>query len=317
MRPPAPARARPRAAGTGAARRGAARSATSTTWLVGGTPVEVELARSSRCGRGPSDSSAAIRSTSSSVSSRRARRATCRTCSRSIMRRPILGGWTRRHRARRAAARTRSRPRRCARRRSTHQAPAGDAARRTASPIQRRRRVDDLAEDPGRARAARATDEQRRRARGDRRASGRPTERDRGAVRSSDDQRRARPAPTQHEQRRPSSHAQPADQPLAARRTSRGTALTSSADRADPGQQLTAAQGRHGCSPRAPARRPACSSAARSVLRSRQAIVIGPTPPGTGVIAPATSRHRVEVDVAARGRRRCGSCPRRSRSRRA
>ena len=29
--------------------------------------------------------------------------------------------------------------------------------------------------------------------------------------------------------------------------------------------------------------------AACSVLRSRQAIVIGPTPPGTGVIAPATS----------------------------
>ncbi len=26
-----------------------------------------------------------------------------------------------------------------------------------------------------------------------------------------------------------------------------------------------------------------------SVLRSRQAIVIGPTPPGTGVIAPATA----------------------------
>ena len=35
---------------------------------------------------------------------------------------------------------------------------------------------------------------------------------------------------------------------------------------------------------RAPAIRAACS-----VLRSRQAIVIGPTPPGTGVIAPATS----------------------------
>ena len=36
------------------------------------------------------------------------------------------------------------------------------------------------------------------------------------------------------------------------------------------------------------ARSPACARAASSVLRSRQAIVIGPTPPGTGVIAPAT-----------------------------
>ena len=35
--------------------------------------------------------------------------------------------------------------------------------------------------------------------------------------------------------------------------------------------------------------RPRCVQAARSVLSSRQAIVIGPTPPGTGVTAPATS----------------------------
>ena len=33
---------------------------------------------------------------------------------------------------------------------------------------------------------------------------------------------------------------------------------------------------------------PFCAHAARTVLSSRQAIVIGPTPPGTGVIAPAT-----------------------------
>src|SRR5437879_2097666 len=33
---------------------------------------------------------------------------------------------------------------------------------------------------------------------------------------------------------------------------------------------------------------PRRAAAAASVLRSRQAIVIGPTPPGTGVIAPAT-----------------------------
>ena len=38
--------------------------------------------------------------------------------------------------------------------------------------------------------------------------------------------------------------------------------------------------------------------AACSVLRSRQAIVIGPTPPGTGVMAPATCDRLVEVDVA-------------------
>src|SRR6516165_10824475 len=34
--------------------------------------------------------------------------------------------------------------------------------------------------------------------------------------------------------------------------------------------------------------RPASAHAAKSVLASRQAIVIGPTPPGTGVMAPAT-----------------------------
>ena len=33
------------------------------------------------------------------------------------------------------------------------------------------------------------------------------------------------------------------------------------------------------------------------MLRNRHAIVIGPTPPGTGVIAPATA-HRVKIDVA-------------------
>src|SRR6516225_6728026 len=34
--------------------------------------------------------------------------------------------------------------------------------------------------------------------------------------------------------------------------------------------------------------RPRRRQAARNVLSNRQAIVIGPTPPGTGVIAPAT-----------------------------
>ena len=43
---------------------------------------------------------------------------------------------------------------------------------------------------------------------------------------------------------------------------------------------------------------PPPSAAACSVLRSSIAIVIGPTPPGTGVIAPARSHRRVEVDVA-------------------
>src|SRR6266568_24307 len=36
--------------------------------------------------------------------------------------------------------------------------------------------------------------------------------------------------------------------------------------------------------------RPRRRDAASSVLRNRQAIVIGPTPPGTGVMAPATRR---------------------------
>src|SRR5688572_16418869 len=35
--------------------------------------------------------------------------------------------------------------------------------------------------------------------------------------------------------------------------------------------------------------KPADAQAARSVLRITQAMVIGPTPPGTGVTAPATS----------------------------
>jgi hypothetical protein len=43
----------------------------------------------------------------------------------------------------------------------------------------------------------------------------------------------------------------------------------------------------------------AARSAASSVFTSSIARVIGPTPPGTGVIQPATSLHAVEVDVAA------------------
>ncbi len=39
-------------------------------------------------------------------------------------------------------------------------------------------------------------------------------------------------------------------------------------------------------------------AAAVSVFSSRQAIVIGPTPPGTGVIAPATPAHSAKGDVA-------------------
>ena len=61
---------------------------------------------------------------------------------------------------------------------------------------------------------------------------------------------------------------------------------------------------------------------ARTVFASSIAIVIGPTPPGTGVMSDATLAHRVEVHVAdqarsplgVRGRRR-GSCRRRSRPR--
>ena len=44
--------------------------------------------------------------------------------------------------------------------------------------------------------------------------------------------------------------------------------------------------------------RPRRRQAASRVLRKRQAMVIGPTPPGTGVIAPATSRRLREGDVA-------------------
>ena len=40
---------------------------------------------------------------------------------------------------------------------------------------------------------------------------------------------------------------------------------------------------------------PAIAQAARTVFTIRQAIVIGPTPPGTGVIAPATSAHSAKA----------------------
>ena len=52
-------------------------------------------------------------------------------------------------------------------------------------------------------------------------------------------------------------------------------------------QQLSAAQAPQVHQPACPRSR--CIRAACSVLRSRKAIVIGPTPPGTGVIAPAIS----------------------------
>ena len=76
------------------------------------------------------------------------------------------------------------------------------------------------------------------------------------------------------------------------------------------------------CVPLAPSRTggyglpAAARSAASTVFDSSIAIVIGPTPPGTGVIAPATCDDAGEVDVAAQlaGARR-GSCRRRSRSR--
>src|SRR5690349_2883299 len=55
-------------------------------------------------------------------------------------------------------------------------------------------------------------------------------------------------------------------------------------DRADAEQRLAAPDAPHTAAPRIAVSRPALT-----VLRSRQAIVIGPTPPGTGVIAEATS----------------------------
>ena len=39
-------------------------------------------------------------------------------------------------------------------------------------------------------------------------------------------------------------------------------------------------------------------AAETKVLRMRQAMVIGPTPPGTGVMAPATSTRFVEGNIA-------------------
>ena len=60
-----------------------------------------------------------------------------------------------------------------------------------------------------------------------------------------------------------------------------------------------------------------CSRAARSVLCRSMATVSRPTPPGTGVMRPATSLTAVEVDVAHQARRPAGSCPRRSPPRRA
>ena len=61
-------------------------------------------------------------------------------------------------------------------------------------------------------------------------------------------------------------------------------------DRGAEGEQREARGGQAHHSPSgslSPVRR----CAATSVLRSRQAMVIGPTPPGTGVIAPATAAH--------------------------
>ncbi len=43
---------------------------------------------------------------------------------------------------------------------------------------------------------------------------------------------------------------------------------------------------------------PFCAQAARTVLRSRQAMVMGPTPPGTGVIEPATFSQDCEIAIA-------------------
>ena len=80
---PAPARARPRAAGTAAARRRAAGRSTSTTCEVGGDVVEIELADRAMWSS-TAESSPAIGSISSSLEPRRASRATCRTSSRSI-----------------------------------------------------------------------------------------------------------------------------------------------------------------------------------------------------------------------------------------
>ena len=74
------------------------------------------------------------------------------------------------------------------------------------------------------------------------------------------------------------------------RRDDRGRALR-------PGGLRRLSGRRHGVSPSGSGR-PWMRQQATSVLASRQAIVIGPTPPGTGVIAPATCAAAGEVDVA-------------------
>ena len=78
--------------------------------------------------------------------------------------------------------------------------------------------------------------------------------------------------------------------------TSRGTATTSSATPPRPATSSPSPQPAQPSTP--PDREAAARLAASSVLRSSIAIVIGPTPPGTGVIRPARSARGVEVDVA-------------------
>ena len=60
-----------------------------------------------------------------------------------------------------------------------------------------------------------------------------------------------------------------------------------------------------------------CCRAAASVLTSSMVTVSGPTPPGTGVMWPATWLTAGEIDVADQAARRCGECPRRPPPRRA
>ena len=201
------------------------------------------------------DSSAAIRSTSSSVSSQARQARDVEDLLAVDHVRPILGGWTRRHRGAAArAARTRSRPRRCARRRSTTRRPPGSSAAKQEPAMPRRPAVE---QSP----RTRTRDEQHERRRA------RPT----GAVTDAGGHRLGDPAPSRSSgpaRARPArastsrttmSHPR-ADQPLRPADQSRKSAREE-ADRAQPRPAARPPRsGLHGCSPRAPARRPACSS---------------------------------------------------------
>ena len=293
------------------------------------------------------DSSAAIRSTSSSVSSQARQPRDVEDLLAVDHRRAILGERTAACRARCAAARTGAtsgtyrgarlrRQRRQARddgRRSGHAPDAEPARGRRSSPprASRRRRRSDAAlaqRGPPPSDGRVTTHAERRRRRSiERRGSAPAAPTDRAARDHAPRGRAGGQRSRQHARQRRSTTSDDQDVvervPRCAgagevrrarrrrRRTSRGTATAEQARaRAIPRATPTSAEAAAGLTAGQPtcslqlARPAACCAAGR---RSSS----GPTPPGTGVIARGDLGDRVEVDVAARGRRRCGSCRRR------